>query len=128
MVYGDFLACFPELQEPISVWTKEDRSDERKIQIVHIPTDGNSIRRRKYTSGNTGLDVVDEDHIFVHDSYTGKISTGDYFCRNDKIIWRVVGRIDYSLPGDYCDYTVERVTGANQNQQGKLPVKEAYFA
>lgn len=128
MVYGDFLACFPELQETISVWTKEDKSDLRKIPVVHIPDEGSLIKRRKYTSGNTSLDITDRDHLYVHIRYIGQISIGDYFYKKDKIIWRVVGKVDYSLPADFCDYAVEKVTGANPDQQDKLPIKEGYFA
>ena len=128
MVYGDFLACFPELHELITVWTKDDKSDERQMPAMYIPTSGSSIRRRKYTSGNTGLDVIDEDVIYIHSIYISQISEGDYFCRSDKIIWRVVGKVDYSIPADFNVYRVEKVTGATIKHTDPLPVKEGYFA
>lgn len=128
MVYGDFIACFPELQERIPIWTKDDQSDLRTIPVVYIPSEGNLIKRKKYTSGNTALDITDKDHIFVHTRYISQISTGDYFYRNGKIIWRVIGRVDYLLPADFCDFIVEKVNGTTINQQDELPIKEGYFA
>ena len=127
MVYGDFLACFPELNESIEVWT-EDMDDIRNITAVFIPSGGSDIKRRKYTSGNTSLDITDEDLLYVHVSYLSQISTGDYFRRTDKIIWRVVGKLDYAVPADYNVLRVAKVTGATQEQQDPLPVKEGYFA
>lgn len=127
MVYGDFLACFPELNESIEVWT-EDTDDIRNITAVFIPSGGSDIKRRKYTSGNTSLDITDEDLLYVHVSYLPQISTGDYFRRTDKIIWRVVGKLDYAVPADYNVLRVAKVTGATQEQRDPLPVKEGYFA
>lgn len=127
MVYGDFLACFPELNESIEVWT-EGMEDTRTITAVFIPSGGSNIKRRKYTSGNTSLDITDEDLLYVHVSYLSQISTGDYFRRTDKIIWRVVGKLDYAVPADYNVLRVAKVTGATQEQQDPLPVKEGYFA
>ena len=77
MVYGDFVACFPELNEPIEVWT-ENNEDLRTITAVFIPSGGSTIKRRKYTSGNTTLDVADSDLLYVHTSYLSQISTRDY--------------------------------------------------
>lgn len=127
MVYGDFLACFPELQENASIWTEDDKSDLRTIPIVYIPDKGSKIKRRKFTSGNTALDVEDDDYIYVHNSFSSQISEGDYFCRADKIIWRVTGKVDYSLPADFLCYAIEKVTGATCEQQEKLVIKEGYF-
>lgn len=127
MVYGDFLACFPELNESIEVWT-EDTDDIRNITAVFIPSGGSDIKRRKYTSGNTSLDITEEDLLYVHVSYLPQISTGDYFRRTDKIIWRVVGKLDYAVPADYNVLRVAKVTGATQEQRDPLPVKEGYFA
>ena len=127
MIYGDFLACFPELNESIEVWT-EDTDDIRNITAVFIPSGGSDIKRRKYTSGNTSLDITDEDLLYVHVSYLPQISTGDYFRRTDKIIWRVVGKLDYAVPADYNVLRVAKVTGATQEQRDPLPVKEGYFA
>ena len=127
MVYGDFLACFPELNESIEVWT-EDTDDIRNITAVFIPSGGSDIKRRKYTSGYTSLDITDEDLLYVHVSYLPQISTGDYFRRTDKIIWRVVGKLDYAVPADYNVLRVAKVTGATQEQRDPLPVKEGYFA
>lgn len=127
MIYGDFLVCFPELQEIASVWTKEDRADLRAVPIVYIPDRGSSIKRRKFTSGNTALDIEDDDYIYVHDSHKSQISEGDYFCRADKIIWRVSGKVDYSLPADYLCYAIVKVTGATYEQTDRLEVKEGRF-
>lgn len=129
MVYGDFLSCFPELNESITVWTNPDKSDSRAIPAIYIPIGGSNIKRRKLTSGNTALDIVDDDQLFIHTSYSNQISTGDYFCRSDKIIWRVVGKLNYSLPADFLVLKIEKVTGAIEGEHVEaLPVKEGYFA
>lgn len=125
MVYGDFISCFPELQEQIEVWT--DESDIRTIPAIYLPDKGSMLKRRKYTSGNTALDVEDDDFIYIHKNYISQISEGDYMRRSDKIIWRVVGKVDYSLPADYACYAIERVTGATANHTEQLVTKEGSF-
>ena len=126
--YGDFITCFQELMETIEVWAKADKSDLHRIRAVYIPSGGDSIKRRKYTSGNTGLDIVGDDLLQVHFIYKGKINVGDYFRReNDPEMWRATGLLDYTKPADFLQFTVERVTGATSEQTEPLPIKGGRF-
>ena len=128
-VYGNFLLAFPELKERIKVWTKEDRSDERDIVAIYMTTEGGGIKRRKYTSGNTSLDIVDSDDLYVDHKYKASINVGDYFQRkNDSLIYRVINRKPYDMAAGYLWFDVERVTGATPDKDEALPVKEGYFA
>ena len=128
-VYGNSLFAFPELKERLKVWTKEDRSDERSIVAVYMTTEGGGVKRRKYTSGNTSLDIVDSDDLYVDHRYNNLINVGDYFQRkNDPFIYRVINRKPYDIAAGYLWFDVERVTGATPDKNEVLPVKEGYFA
>lgn len=127
--YGSFITEFPELHEMIRVWTKDDRSDERRIRVIYVPGKGEEIKRRKFTSGNTALDIVGEDHIYVNLVFKDKIKTGDYFLREgDNIIKRVVKEVAYSKAADYIDMAVQDVTGTTPDRDKELKVKEPIFA
>lgn len=128
-VYGDFVAVFPELHETLSVWTLEDKSDMRKIRGVYMPTKGDGIKRRKYTSGNTGLDITETDALYVNKIYRDKVHVGDYVYReNETIMMRLTGTVAYDKAGDYLLFTIEKVTGSTADKNQELKVKEAYFA
>lgn len=128
-VYGGFITAFPELLETIQVW-KETKEDSKLLRVIYIPSKGEEIKRRKYTSGNTSLDTINEDQIYVKTILKSKINVGDYFVRliDNKIIMRVTGRVSYSKAADYIVYTVQKVTGDTIDDTEKLNVKEGYFA
>lgn len=126
-VYGDFIEVFPEMMETLTVWTKDDRSDSHPIRAMYVPTKGGGIKRRKYTSGNTGLDIQDSDALYVSMRYT--VNIGDYFQRkNDPYTMRIVNDIPYDLSAGYRVFAVERVTGATPDMDEPLGVKEGSFA
>lgn len=128
-VYGGFITAFPELLETIQVW-KETKEDSKLLRVIYIPSKGEEIKRRKYTSGNTSLDIINEDQIYVKTTLKSKINVGDYFIRliDNKIIMRVTGQVPYSKAADYIVYTVQKVTGDTIDDTEKLEVKEGYFA
>lgn len=128
-VYGNFLTVFPELKERIVVWSKDDHSDERTVVAIYITSQGSRIKRRKYTSGNTSLDIEDEDTLYVSSKYQEQVHEGDYFKRRKSAYtYRIVQKAPYDLAAGYQVYTVERVTGATPDKDQPLPVKEGYFA
>ena len=128
-VYGGFITAFPELLETIQVW-KETKEDSKLLRVIYIPSKGEEIKRRKYTSGNTSLDIINEDQIYVKTILKSKINVGDYFVRliDNKIIMGVTGQVSYSKAADYIVYTVQKVTGDTIDDTEKLNVKEGYFA
>lgn len=128
-VYGDFIEYFQELYEPHDVWTKEDRSDTRRITAVYLPNKGDGIKRRKYTSGNTALDIQDTDVIYVSAAFKNKISVGDYIQKvGDPYFMRVTNNIPYIKAAGYMIFAVDRVTGPTPDKDEPLGVKEGYFA
>lgn len=128
-VYGNFLTVAPELKERITVWSEDDHSDERTVVAIYMTSQGSRIKRRKYTSGNTSLDIKGEDTLFVSSKYQEQIHEGDYFKRQKcDYTYRVVHKAPYDLAAGYQIYTVERVTGATPDKDQPLPVKEGYFA
>lgn len=128
-VYGDFIEYFQELYEVHTVWTAPDKSDIRKIQAVYIPTEGDTLRRRKYTSGNTAHDVQDKDLIYVSAVFRNKIKVGDYIQKDgDPYFMRVTGDVPFTKAAGYMVFTVERVTGSTPDKNKPLGVKEGYFA
>ena len=91
-VYGSFIEHFSELMETFNVWTFPDKSDIRTVRAVLMPNKGSSIKRRKYTSGNTGLDIVDSDDFYIGRKYYEHVKTGDYISKvSDNIIMMYVG-------------------------------------
>lgn len=129
-VYGTFLEAFSELMEKINVWTKDDRSDSRDIIAAYLPSGGDTLKRRKYTSGNTALDITGEDCLYVYASYMNKIAIGDYctLCRDPLNILRITGKLPFDKTAGYLIYTVQKVTGATPDKDKQLEVKEGYFA
>ena len=128
-VYGSFYEEFPELVERFYVWTAEDRSDERLITGIYIPTKGSGIKRRKYTSGNTALDITDADEIYISRKYDGQVKEGDYIQKiNDNLIMRITNNVPYDKAAGYRVYKVELVTGTTYDKDQPLKVKEATFA
>lgn len=128
-VYGGFITAFPELLETIQVW-KETKEDSKLIRVIYIPSADEQIKRRKYTSGNTSLDITNEDQLYVKATLKSKINVGDYFIRliDNKVIMRVTGQRPYTKAADYVVYTVQKVTGDTIDDTEKLDVKEGYFA
>lgn len=128
-VYGDFIENFMELYELHEVWTKEDKSDIRKINAVYLPDKGDGIKRRKYTSGNTALDIQDVDTIYVSVAFKDKVKVGDYIQKvGDPYFMRIVNNVPYLKAAGYMVFAVERVTGSTPDKDEQLGVKEGYFA
>lgn len=128
-VYGSFYEEFPELMERFHVWTAEDKSDQRLVIGIYMPTKGSGIKRRKYTSGNTALDITESDEIYFSRKYDRQVKEGDYIQKiNDNIIMRLVSIVPYDKAAGYRVYKVERVTGTTQDKDKPLNVKEAVFA
>lgn len=127
-VYGDFLSSFLELLDVIEVWTLEDKSDLRYINGAFIPGKGDSIKRRKYTSGNTGLDIVGSDSIYTFTQNDKIIYVGDYLSiPGSPYIWRVTNVQSYNRAADFIVCNIERVTGTTPENNGELKIKEAQF-
>lgn len=128
-VYGDFLEVFAELHETFSVWTKEDKSDIRTVRAVLMPTKGDGIKRRKYTSGNTALDIQDIDELYITARYKDLVHPGDYIQKKgDPYIMRLTNDVPYVKAAGYMVFTIERVTGTTSDHNMDLKVKEATFA
>ena len=128
--YGDFVENFLELRESFDVWDKEDASDIRRVIAIYMPTEGGGFKRRKYTSGNTGHDITDDDEFYISCSYDDKVKIGTYVRQLSKpqYVRRLTHDIGYDKAAGYHVFTIERVTGANIDKTENLKVKEGYFA
>jgi len=129
-VYGDFIETFPELREPFDVWDKEDASDKRRVIAVYMPNEGGGIKRRKYTSGNTGLDITNSDEFYIDNINGKKVQIGTYVRQlsDPRFVLRLTHDVGYDKAAGYHIYTIERVTGATIDKTEDLKVKEPYFA
>ena len=129
-VYGDFLEVFPELREACECWNKEDASDKFTIAAVYMPTAGSGIKRRKYTSGNTGLDVTESDQLYVTCAWDKQLKVGTYVRRlsGPEYVMRLTNDVGYEKAAGYHVFEIERVTGATIDKTEDLQVKEGYFA
>lgn len=129
-IYGTFLEHFVELNEACDAWNRPDASDKFQIVAVYMPTSGSGIKRRKYTSGNTGLDVTEADQLYVTDFWNTQLKEGTYIRRLDhpEYIMRLVNEVPYEKAAGYHVWEIERVTGATIDKTEDLKVKEGYFA
>lgn len=129
-IYGTFLEHFTELNESCDAWNEEDASDRFQIAAVYMPTSGSGIKRRKYTSGNTGLDVTESDQLYVTDIWNKQLREGTYIRRlsHPDFILRLVNEVSYDKAAGYHVWEIERVTGATIDKKEDLKVKEPYFA
>jgi hypothetical protein len=129
-VYGDFIEVFPELRESFEAWDKEDASDKRQVIAVYMPNEGGGIKRRKYTSGNTGLDITNSDEFYIDNINGVKVKVGTYIRQLSapQYVLRLTHDVGYDKAAGYHIYVIERVTGANIDKTEDLKVKEGYFA
>lgn len=129
-VYGDFVEVFPELREQFDVWDKEDASDKRSVVAIYMPNEGGGIKRRKYTSGNTGFDITNSDEFYIDNINGQKVQIGTYVRRlsEPQYVLRLTHDVGYDKAAGYHIYVIERVTGANIDKTEDLKVKEPYFA
>lgn len=128
-VYGTFVENFPELFETFSVWYADDKSDITTVRAIYMPEDGDGIKRRKYTSGNTGLDIIEDDQFYISHKYDSQVKVGAYVQKvNDNIIRRLTKVMRYDKAAGYYIYKIERVNGTTIDKTTDLPVKEGYFA
>ena len=127
-VYGSFIEHFSELEDSFYIWTAEDRSDQRLVRAIYMPNKGSGIKRRKYTSGNTALDITESDDFYIRRKYYGLVKEGDYVQKvNDNIIMRLTKDVPFDKAAGYRIYTIERVTGTTPDKVQDLLVKEAVF-
>lgn len=128
-VYGNLLSAFPELMRTITVWTRDDKSDQRLIRGVYMPTRGDRLKNQKYTSRGQAVQYFEDDCLFVGRSFRDRVAEGDYFYSpQDARVCRIVGKADWQFEGGFTRFITERVTGANVDQQDDLEVKGARFA
>lgn len=127
-VYGNFLTAFPELMQPVMVWTKKDGSDKRTIRAILLDDTADGIRRKKYTSGNTALDIYDDAILYIDAIYIGYVNVGDYFYHpNNGYMMRICHQREYNQAAGYEAWDVEKVGGTTPEQTNKLNVKEGYI-
>lgn len=129
-VYGDFIETFPELHEPFDAWNKEDASDTQRVVAVYMPNKGGGLKRRKYTSGNTGHDIINSDEFYITCNYDNIVKVGTYIRQVSKpqYVYRLTHDVGYDKAAGYHVYIIELVTGANIDKTEDLQVKEGYFA
>lgn len=94
-----------------------------------MPREGSYLKRRKYTSGNTSLDVQEENEIYLHSMYSIYIKEGTLLkvSSRPEYFLRVVSDIPFDTIGGFQIHRVQRVTGSTPDKQGKLNVKEPRF-
>lgn len=127
--YGDFLSVFPELKRLILIWTKKDHSDERSIRGILLDDSAGGIRRKKFTSGNTAMDMYDESVLYVETRYKDRVHIGDYFHHPDEsYLMRVCHQREFNFAADYIAWDVERVGGSTPDQDQELHVEGGYIA
>lgn len=134
-VYGNFLSAFPELLQSISIWSRDDKSDEHTIAGIFIPTKGGKLKRYVFSNkagysdyNSTAIDRTDDDQLFVGIAFRDKVHIGDYFADpEDGSLHRLVGEVSYMHSGGFVVFTTERVTGASMMHTEQLQVKEATF-
>lgn len=126
-VYGTFVECFPELFETFKVWDSDETMAD-SIVGLYIPAKGESIVRKKFLSGNTVLDLNDDDLIFVPECYSSLVKEGRYFRRRASAdMQRIVRKLPYDTSAGYYIYSVQRVSGTRPNQTDSLNVAEATY-
>lgn len=129
-VYGDFVENFLELREVFDVWNEEDASDKKQVIAVYMPNEGDGLKRRKYTSGNTGIDITNSDEFYITCTFDDMVRVGTYVrsVARPKDVMRLTHDIGYEKAAGYHVYTIELVTGANIDKTEDLKVKEGRFA
>ncbi len=126
-VYGTFVECFPELFESFKLWDNDETLADTVVGL-YIPSKGESIVRKKFLSGNTVLDLNDDDLIFVPEYYSSLVKEGRYFRRRANAdMQRIVRKLPYDTAAGYYIYAVQRVSGTRPNQTDTLNVAEATY-
>lgn len=128
-VYGTFIENFPELFDTFNIWYEGEEDIKYTVRAIYMPDKGDGIKRRKYTSGNTGLDIIEDDVFYISHKFNNTTKIGAYVQKlNDNIIMRLTKVVRYDKAAGYYVYTIEKVTGTTLDKDKKLDVKEATFA
>lgn len=125
-VYGTFLDSFPELFEKMTACPPKT-VDWRNIRGVFLPKGGNSVTRRKVTSGTWIGDLASGDYLFVTKRYEPETREG-WSIKYKGDTYTVIKRYDYLRSGGFIYCELERQQGATMEQGADLHIKRGSFS
>jgi hypothetical protein len=136
-VYGSFIEFFPELFEKCVTYTQvpletagyKGRKDGKTYRVIY-QSDGESgltgpAGRLSYHSQWRTIDMANNDIMWSRK----EIPVGVFFIhpRKEKAVYRVVKQLDFSKEGGYYEWGIQRVTGDNGNQTGRLSINKGIY-
>lgn len=125
-VYGTFLESFPELFEKMTICPPKT-TDWRRIKGVFIPKEGNSVARRKITSGTWVGDIGTGDYLFVTRRYEPEANEG-WYVKYKGETYTIIKKYDYTRSGGFICCELERQQGATLEQGDDLQIKRGTFS
>lgn len=125
-VYGDFLDAFPELHQPLALYT-DIKGEARHISCLIWDEAGSGIIRNAPVirkGRDTVGDISAKYSLYIDSSYRNKVNVGDYFYHpKDGYLCRIVKDSGYDYAAGYFIYFAERVMGSGPDKDEQLIVK-----
>lgn len=125
-VYGTFLDAFPELFEKMTACPPKT-TDWRNIKGIFVPKDGNTVMRRKITSGTWVGDLATGDYLFVKRKYEPETREG-WYIKHKGETYTIIKRFDFIKAGGFIYCELERQQGATLEQGDDLKIKRGTFS
>jgi hypothetical protein len=136
-VYGGFLEYFSELMSTVAFYSQEPKTGagyEERNEIgsfrVILQSDGKSglvgpAGRLSYHAQWRSLDIANNDMMWS----VANIPIGSFFHHNkrDKAVYRIITQLDYDREGGFYIWGIQRVTGANGENNGQLEFAKGTF-
>jgi hypothetical protein len=135
--YGGFLEFFPELFQPIELYTQKpletagykDKTLIGTFRVIFQSTGDDGITgpagRLSNKSQWRTLDFANNETMWSMQ----KLPVGSFFKNQykDNAIYRVVKNLDFYLEGGYYEWGIQRVTGDSGEQSGHLTINKGLY-
>jgi hypothetical protein len=128
-VYGDFLSAFQELFINVSFFYQSKTTDDKwgartpdfQHNVILLDNKGQSFRRYAEV-----LDIQNGDFMYSYSNTPIKIG----MCLrhpDDGAIYRITDKFDHGRVGGLCKWKIEKMTGDNGTQDGRLPFNRGEY-
>lgn len=131
-VYGTFLDAFTELFRTVTFWERFPRigagyeeTQEQKMRVIVLTTSRANFQSKKITEYRA-LDTANHDILYCWPSTP--VKQGMFLRHPDNgEVFTVDVALDFAFSGSFRAWGIDRVQGANSQNEQEIPLKEGKF-